>query len=177
MGTGAARAEEALWAALRQPGHFVLMRHALAPGGGDPANFRLEDCATQRNLSDAGRAQARRTGETFRARGIAEAAVFSSQWCRCLETARLLGLGDVTPLPSLNSFFDDRNQGPAYIEQLRRDLGALDLSRPAILVTHQVTITGFAGVFPASGEMVVMGRKPDGSFETLGTLAPLPTAP
>jgi phosphohistidine phosphatase SixA len=165
---------QALWAAIRQPGHVVLMRHALAPGTGDPANFRLGDCATQRNLSEAGRSQARRTGEAFRTHGIASAAIYSSQWCRCLETARLLGLGEVRELPSLNSFFGDSGQAPEATRQLNRDLAAMDLSAPVILVTHQVNITAFAGGFASSGEMVVMRRKADGGFETLGTIDPLP---
>ncbi|MCK6409580.1 MAG: histidine phosphatase family protein, partial [Thauera sp.] len=86
--TFAATAEEALWKALREGGHVALMRHAVAPGVGDPPGFRLDDCATQRNLSAAGRRQAQAIGERFRANGIATAAVFSSQWCRCLDTAR-----------------------------------------------------------------------------------------
>ena len=165
-----AQSEAELWAALRKPGHVVLMRHALAPGTGDPSNFRIDDCSTQRNLSDAGRRQARRTGEAFRANGIESAAVYSSRWCRCLETARLLGLGEVVPLPSLNSFFEERSKGPAQLRQLGRDLAEMDLSRPVVLVTHQVNVTGFSGVYPRSGEMVVMRRKPDGSFETLGEI-------
>lgn len=79
-----------LWSALRGGEHVVLMRHAVAPGTGDPAGFELDDCSTQRNLSERGREQARATGERFRANGVTDAAVYSSQWCRCLETARLL---------------------------------------------------------------------------------------
>ena len=89
--------EAALWAALRAGGHVALIRHALAPGTGDPAGFRVDDCATQRNLSPTGRAQARAIGERFRANGIDTAAVLSSQWCRCLDTARELALGEITP--------------------------------------------------------------------------------
>ena len=84
------------------------MRHATAPGTGDPAEFQLDDCATQRNLSAVGREQARATGARLRAAGITSAEVYSSQWCRCLETARLLGLGEVLELPALNSFFGER---------------------------------------------------------------------
>jgi phosphohistidine phosphatase SixA len=166
--------QEALWAAIRQPGHVVLMRHALAPGTGDPDGFRLGDCVTQRNLSEAGREQARRTGEAFREAGIASAAVYSSQWCRCLETARQLDLGEVRELPSLNSFFGDRGQASEATRQLSRDLAAMDLSGPVILVTHQVNITAFAGGFASSGEMLVMRRNADGGFETVGTIDPLP---
>ena len=97
--------DSSLWNAVQEPGHVVLIRHALAPGTGDPPEFSLRDCATQRNLSDAGREQAVRIGHRFLDNGIKNARVYSSQWCRCLETAALLDLGDVTELPALNSFF------------------------------------------------------------------------
>jgi phosphohistidine phosphatase SixA len=171
----AAQSEAELWAALRKPDHLVIMRHALAPGTGDPGNFRVDDCSTQRNLSEAGREQARRTGEAFRQNGIERAAVYSSQWCRCLETARLLGLGTVEELPALNSFFEERSKGPAQIRQLQEELRSIDLSQPVVLVTHQVNVTGFTGVYPSSGEMVVVRREPDGSFKTVGTIDPRST--
>lgn len=81
------------------------------------------------------------------------------------------------PLPSLNSFFEDRAKGPAQLDQLARDIAAMDLSQPAILVTHQVNVTGFSGVYPTSGEMVVMRRNDDGSFETVGELPARPSRP
>ena len=170
-----AQSEAELWSALREPNHFVIMRHALAPGTGDPGNFRVEDCSTQRNLSEAGREQARRTGEAFRRNGIERAAVYSSQWCRCLETARLLGLGEVKELAALNSFFEERSKGPVQIRQLQEKLRSIDLSQPVVLVTHQVNVTGFTSVYPSSGEMVVVRREPDGSFETVGTIDPRST--
>ncbi|MDX1541772.1 MAG: histidine phosphatase family protein, partial [Geminicoccaceae bacterium] len=122
----AAAADEpsALWAALRSGEAVAMMRHALAPGTGDPAEFEIDDCSTQRNLSDRGRAQARAIGQRFRANGIERAEVGSSQWCRCLETARLLGLGDVEPMPALNSFFRDRDRGPAQTTALEDHLQA-----------------------------------------------------
>ena len=86
---GAAHASEAVWDALRVPGSVVIVRHSYAPGGFDPPDSKLEDCATQRNLDDNGRAQARRMGEAFRAHGITVGAVRSSPRCRCLDTARL----------------------------------------------------------------------------------------
>ena len=156
----AARAETgeaALWAALRDGGHVALIRHALAPGTGDPPGFRVDDCATQRNLSAAGRAQARAIGERFRANGIATAAIFSSQWCRCLDTAREMGLGEAVAFPGLNSFFADRGEEAWHTAAARaliaeRAHGPL----PLVLVTHQVNITALSGVFPASGEIIVM---------------------
>ncbi|MER2552998.1 MAG: histidine phosphatase family protein [Thauera sp.] len=149
--------EAALWAALRDGGHVALIRHALAPGTGDPPEFRVEDCRTQRNLSPAGRAQARAIGERFRANGIGTAAVFSSQWCRCLDTARALALGEVTPFAGLNSFFAGRGDEARHTRAARALIaGQASGPPPRVLVTHQVNITALAGVFPAAGEIIVM---------------------
>lgn len=149
--------EAALWAALRDGGHVALMRHAIAPGVGDPAGFRLDDCTTQRKLSARGRAQARAIGERFRANGIATAAVFSSQWCRCIDTARELALGEVVAFPGLNSFFADRGEEARHTAAVRALIGERARSPlPLVLVTHQVNITALTGVFPASGEIIVL---------------------
>src|SRR5262245_7996218 len=93
-----------LWSALRDGSHLALMRHALAPGNYDPPGFRLGDCTTQRNLSDEGRAQARKAGDLFRANAISAARVFSSQWCRCIDTATLLGFGNVKGQRLINAY-------------------------------------------------------------------------
>jgi Histidine phosphatase superfamily (branch 1) len=106
-----ARADD--WAAARADGAILLMRHAIAPGTGDPSGFDLGDCATQRSLSDEGRAQARDTGAAIREAGIAVTHVLTSQWCRCRDTARLLNLGPVQDWPSLNSFFEVRSTAAA----------------------------------------------------------------
>lgn len=143
-------------AALRQGMAVALVRHATAPGGGDPADFRLGDCSTQRNLSDEGRTEARALGARLRDAGIGQAQVYSSQWCRCLQTAELLGLGEVEPLPILNSFFSDRSRGPGQTEALRRLIAEPDDGPPRIFVTHQVNISALTGVFPRSGEIVVV---------------------
>jgi len=87
--TAAAEATDAVWEAMREPGSFVVLRHSYAPGGFDPPAARLDDCSTQRNLDERGRAQARRISEAFRQRGIAVGAVLSSLRCRCLDTGRL----------------------------------------------------------------------------------------
>lgn len=159
--TGPARADDPL-ALLARPGHLAIMRHADAPGGGDPGGFRLDDCTTQRNLGPLGRAQAIRLGERLRAAGIAQPRVFTSQWCRTRETARLLGFGPPDDLPFLNSFFATRDTGPAKTEALRAWIAAAPLDRPTILVTHQVNITALTGIFPASGELLVLRRTPQG---------------
>lgn len=158
---------------LRRPGTIALIRHATAPGTNDPAGFRLEDCATQRNLSAEGRAQAGRIGELFRANGMVAAEVYSSQWCRCLDTASLMGLGEVRPQPLLNSFFQDRSREAAQIEALRQWIGELDLAKPTVFVTHQVVVTALSQVFPGSGEIVAMQRAADGRLSVQGRL---PTA-
>lgn len=147
---------------LAQGGWVLLMRHAQTVAGtGDPPNFRIGDCATQRNLSDAGRAQARRTGEALRAAGVRIDRTLSSQWCRCEDTARL-AFGAFESAPALNSFFDAPGQGTAQNEAVLRLLGALPAQGNVALVTHQVNITGLTGVYPASGELVAarltMGR-------------------
>ncbi|TWA87644.1 phosphohistidine phosphatase SixA [Azospirillum brasilense] len=139
-------------------GLILLMRHAEAPGVGDPPNFQLRDCATQRNLDANGREQARRTGDLLRRIAAGRpTAVHSSQWCRCLETARLLGAGPVQELPALNSFFERRQEQEAQIATLRRFLAGLPADGgPVVLVTHQVVVTALTGVFPASAEAVLL---------------------
>ncbi|WP_282606989.1 histidine phosphatase family protein [Pelagibius sp. Alg239-R121] len=162
--------ETKLWQALASERHVVLMRHATAPGTGDPSNFALRDCATQRNLSDEGRAQAARIGARFRAAGIASARVLSSQWCRCLETAKLLGLGPVEELASLNSFFSHPDRRAAATQALKDWLIAQPLEGPIVLVTHQVNITALTGIYPRSGEMVILQRIGDGGLLAAGRI-------
>ncbi len=163
------------WQRLRNKpvGYVVLLRHAEAPGSGDPPNFRLGDCSTQRNLSPQGRAQARRIGQAFRQRQIAIAQVSSSQWCRCLETAELLQLGSVKPLPLLNSFFQKRQNGSRQTAELRQ-LIQRHRQTPGVLflVTHQVNITGISGIVPPSGGAVVMKASDRGTVEVIGELPP-----
>jgi len=173
--TTPARASDEVAAKLAEPGHIAIMRHALAPGGGDPANFTLDDCSTQRNLSEAGRRQARRTGDFLRSVGVEQARVFSSQWCRCLDTAELLDLGPVEPLPALNSFFRDRERGPEQTQALREKIAGMDLSQPVVMVTHQVNITSLTSVFPSSGEIVVLRRLDEGEIDVVGTVDPRST--
>ena len=165
---------ERLWSALATPGHVVLMRHADAPGTGDPAAFRIDDCTTQRNLGERGRGQARRLGDEFRRRAIPVALVLTSQWCRTRETAELMALGPIEDEPAaLNSFFGRPGEREAATAALRRKLATLPPNAAAVvMVTHQVNITALTGVFPASGEMVVLRRDPQGDTVTVGRLPP-----
>ncbi|MBO6560914.1 MAG: histidine phosphatase family protein [Nisaea sp.] len=162
-----ARASATGWTLLEEPRTVAIMRHAIAPGGGDPAGFRLGDCSTQRNLDETGREQAQRIGAAVREAGVEIDRVMSSQWCRCLETARLLGLGDVEELPSLNSFFQDRSTAGAQTAETRRFLAALPAGETVFLVTHQVNITALTDVFPASGEVLLLRIGTDGQTEVL----------
>jgi phosphohistidine phosphatase SixA len=148
------------------------MRHAVTvPGVGDPPGFRLDDCATQRNLSDTGRGDARRIGETFRARGVPIGRVLSSRWCRCLETARL-AFGTVEPWPPLDSFFDDRSREPEQTRVVRQLVGERPATGNLILVTHQVNIAALTGIFPAPGELIVLTPQGGGTFRAAGRLSP-----
>lgn len=156
VGPSQAADEVAAWQALSEDGWVVLMRHALAPGTGDPAGFELGDCTTQRNLSEDGRAQARAIGERFREQGVEVGAVRSSRWCRCLETARLLALGDVVPTPALDSFFRRQERAEAQTARVREMIEAWEGPGTLVLVTHQVNITALTGVYPRSGELLVL---------------------
>jgi broad specificity phosphatase PhoE len=141
--------------------HVILLRHARAPGTGDPPNFRLGDCSTQRNLSQEGRDQAARIGVRLRAAGLATTAAYSSQWCRCLETARNLGVGPVVELPALNSFFQSPEVEQKHTRSMRAWIASADLGRPVVLVTHQVNITALTGIVPAEGEILILRRERD----------------
>lgn len=131
-----------------------LMRHALAPGTGDPAGFTLDDCRTQRNLDARGRAQAEAIGEALQAKGIRPDRLLSSAWCRCRETAERLDLGAVEIVPELNSFYERPGESASQTGATLALLESLEGS--SILVTHQVNITALTGIYPRSGEIVVV---------------------
>jgi phosphohistidine phosphatase SixA len=166
-----AGSEEAGWEALSK-GAIVLFRHALAPGTGDPASFTLEDCSTQRNLNDEGRAQARRIGVEFRGRNLEVAAVLTSQWCRCRETAELAFPAQAVDAPAFNSFFQDRSSGPAQtgaaLNLLKQRQNGSDA---VVVITHQVNITALTDVFPRSGEGIVIRIEED-DVEVVGRITP-----
>jgi len=174
-GAGQRTASE-LWDLLESGGHVALIRHAQAPGFGDPPGFRLDDCATQRNLSDQGRDQAPRIGQAFRDNGVAVDSVLSSEWCRCLETAALLGLGPVERFPALNSFFEMRENRDPQIKILVPWVRDARPEGVFVLVTHQVVISALTGVGAGSGEIVVVRPRGDTSgdspLEVLGRIPP-----
>lgn len=155
-----------------QPGRVLMLRHARAPGFGDPPEFVIGDCASQRNLDAAGRAQARELGRQLRLAGVRSASVFSSQWCRARETAELLDLGPVQPLPALNSFFDRPRDREPILDRLRHFLATLPADGgPTILVTHQVVINAFTDAWPASGGGSVFQLNGSGAPTWIGAIA------
>ena len=158
---------------LNEPGHALLLRHALAPGVGDPAGFTLGDCSTQRNLSAKGRQQARQIGDRLRAAGISQASVFSSHWCRCLETASLIGLGKPQPLAAIDSFFqsaepDAKSKATSALRQHLAD-GRQQAAR--IYITHQVNLTALLGGFAASGHGYLVKINQQGDAEIISEFA------
>lgn len=162
----------ASWQVLTEPRTHILMRHTEAPGTGDPDGFQLGVCATQRNLSDAGRDQARRIGKEIKDQGIKVDHVLTSQWCRASETAALLDVGRVVEDAALNSFFGAPEDGMEQSADVKRRLSEFDpKGERAVLVTHQVNITALTGVFPASGEMIVV-RVSEDDVEVLARLVP-----
>ncbi|MDR5885764.1 histidine phosphatase family protein [Vreelandella janggokensis] len=163
------QANEAIWQSLEEGGLVVLMRHALAPGIGDPPGFERGRCETQRNLSGEGRAQARAIGEAFHERDIPIGAVYSSRWCRALDTADLMELGDVEPAPWLDSFFRGRGDRDVITQAALEQIAAWEKSGNMLLVTHQVNISALTGRGVGSGEMVVVRPTADG-LEVVGRL-------
>jgi broad specificity phosphatase PhoE len=171
MAAAGAGAADRLAEQLDTGGRVLMIRHALAPGSGDPPGFRVGDCSTQRNLNDRGREQARDIGKWLRDRGIDSARVYSSQWCRCLETAALIDLGSVVELPALNSFFQRPQDREPNLSALRAFLA----DQPAdggliVLVTHYVTISGIAGVGVGSGEGVVLQLNGKKGYDVVGRM-------
>lgn len=163
-------ASDEAWHALRQGGTVALFRHARAPGTGDPPNFRLEDCSTQRNLSAEGRQQAQAIGEQFRTQQIPVERVLSSRWCRALDTARLAFGNRTEPSPPLDSFFSGRHQEEAQTRALRQIVETWSSRGVLVLVTHQVNITALTGAFPGEGEMLVLRPKSGAGFDLVGRI-------
>lgn len=161
----------AIWAALKNGGHVVLLRHAATvPGIGDPPGYKLNDCKTQRNLSDAGREQSRAWGKAFARHNIPVGGVFSSAWCRCIDTARL-AFGKVDTWPALNSHFDSPETAALQAEQTKGGMPVrMQKGKNLVLVTHQVNITTLSGRSPAMGEAIIM-RHDGNAWQFVGQLS------
>lgn len=167
-----ARAGEAeAWSALRAGRHIALMRHADAPGGfGDPPGFKVEDCATQRNLSAKGRTDARKIGARLKSEGITFEAILSSPWCRCIDTATLLDLGPVKTEPTFGNAFVLRDQRESLTSGARAVIEQWTGSGTLLVVTHGANIQALTGIQPASGEIVVVRGGYGGGREAVGRL-------
>jgi len=172
VATGSARADKAAaWAALRQGGVVALMRHGDAPGVGDPEGWRLDDCTTQRNLSERGRDEARSVGARLRAERIAIARVLSSPWCRCVDTATLVGVGPVQVEPAFANAFVLSDRRETLREGGQTVIGRWRGPGVLLVVTHGENIRALTGRSPATAEIVVVALRADGTLREIGSLA------
>ena len=146
------------WAALAKGGHVALIRHGNAPGRGDPAGVKIDDCKTQRNLDEAGREQSRALGKVFRDRGVRVARILSSPWCRCLETARLMAVGDVET--SMALLPDREPANPVRRLELKEIISSWRGPGTLVLVTHGFTVQALFGFIPSSAEVLVVKPRP-----------------
>jgi phosphohistidine phosphatase SixA len=163
--------EPEAWTALRAGRHVALMRHTDAPGGaGDPAGFRVDDCATQRNLSAKGRADALRIGARLRSEGIAVERLLSSPWCRCMDTATLLELGPVETYSTFGNVVVLSDQREVLIAGARAVIDKWSGSGILLVVTHGANIAALTGISPASGEIVVVRSGSGGGSKPVGRL-------
>jgi broad specificity phosphatase PhoE len=162
-----APATESVWDALRAPGSVVIVRHSYAPGSFDPPTARLDDCSTQRNLDEGGRAQARRIGEAFHQHGITVGAVLSSPRCRCLDTGRL-AFGRVEAWNVLQGALNDTELRHRQVVEIRRRIAAHRDGPPLVLVTHGSVVADLTDLTIRMGAFVVLRRAPDGTHAVVG---------
>lgn len=169
LACSAAKADEALWKLVAGGGQVLFIRHAeTTPGVGDPQGFKLEDCATQRNLSAAGRDQARRMGAEFRRRGIPVGEVLASPWCRCIDTAKL-AFGDSRPWTPLSNLFGRQAEAEPQVRAMRARIAAYRGRTNLVLVSHGSTAAALTGEHPAMGEFLVLTPASSG-FRVAGRL-------
>jgi phosphohistidine phosphatase SixA len=166
---GSAAGAQSVWDVLRTPGSVVVLRHSYAPGGFDPPDARLEDCSTQRNLDENGRAQAARIGEAFRKNAVAVGRVLSSPRCRCLDTARL-AFGRAQPWEVLQGALNETELRRRRLAETKQVIDAHRDSAPLVLVTHGSVVTDLTGLNIRMGEFVVLHRAPDGTHTVAGQL-------
>jgi len=165
--------ELAIWDQLQgtnPKGYVLLMRHALAPGVGDPENFNVNDCSTQRNLNDEGRQDARDIGQWLQRREVKILRVESSRWCRAKETAELLNIGKVRPNRNLDSLFEETNleSHPQTANIKKRIQSHRNTRGLLVFVGHFVNFQAVAGVSLDSGEGVLIKATPSGEFKVMG---------
>ena len=166
------QAADEFWTAVKKPGAIVLLRHSHAPDTPPDSDLtNLKNCTTQRNLDDAGRAQARRIGDEFRKNGIKRLAIHSSQYCRSLDTARLVNLGPVKGLPVLNQeFFAKPFALREAADKTKQFMKGLSGKQTTLLVSHVSNIQAIAGVNLTSGEMAVVTINKAGEVTVAGRL-------
>ncbi|MBC5766105.1 histidine phosphatase family protein [Ramlibacter albus] len=168
---GVTHADEATWNLLKRGGQVVLVRHAsTTPGVGDPEGMKLDDCSTQRNLSDEGRAEAKRLGDALRAHNIVVGEVLSSPWCRCRETARIAVGREGRTEAALGNLFGRREQEAKQVAQLKPLVARVPAQGNTIMFTHGSTVYALTGVQPAQGEMVVLTPQAGGGFKLAGRI-------
>lgn len=161
------------WDALHQGGVLIVMRHAATEGGiGDPPGFQLGDCTTQRNLSPEGRAQAQRFGALLAARGVRPVAIYSSAWCRCVDTAALaFPAQPAQHLAALDSLFADGRRHAAQTAALRAAAAHIGNSGVTVWITHQVNATALTGEVPGMGEALILRPDGAGGLRLMGRLS------
>ena len=173
LGQSAMANELAIWDKLQgtnPKGYVLLLRHTIAPGVGDPENFKLNDCSTQRNLSQLGRDDAKAVGDWLKRRDIKISRVESSRWCRAKETAQLLGIGKVRLNSNLDSLFESADPAKA-IQTVRVKKQIVDWRNKSgllVLVGHFVNIGAVAGVGVGSGEGVLVKADSKGKITVVG---------
>jgi broad specificity phosphatase PhoE len=169
----AVQADEALWAKLKSGGNVLLIRHAATEAGlGDPPNFFLGDCRTQRNLSEAGREEARRVGRALKWRAVAVSEVRASQWCRTLETAELAFGHPPVPWEALNSLHKDPDREAERTRAVAALVATVRPPQNVALVTHNFNIRALTGISPSTAEVIAV-RSEGGKVVVVGRL-PLP---
>jgi len=164
-----AHGADTVWDALREPGSVVIVRHSYAPGTFDPPDAKLEDCSTQRNLDETGRAQARRLGEAFQNNGIAVGSVLSSPRCRCLDTARL-AFGQAKSWDVLQGSLRNEDLRRRQLVQIRNAIAEHTSGPPLVLVTHGSVVTDLTGLDVRMGAFVALRRSGDGRHTVAGQL-------
>jgi broad specificity phosphatase PhoE len=166
---------DAAWAALAKGGHVALVRHAIAPGATDePPGFTLDDCATQRNLDDEGRAQAAELGATFRTHGISVGRVISSPWCRCKDTATEMGFATFTTERAVGGMFPSPERRAEQLATFRQIVRAWRGPGTLLVVTHGTTIHALTGVSAYQAETVVLAPQTADTtgFSVVGSIPP-----
>ena len=166
--TSQINASEQAWNLAQEGDKIILIRHSLAPGGGDPAGFKIDDCKTQRNLNRTGINQSKKIGKLFKKNKVPVDQVLSSQWCRCKDTAKY-AFGNFKEFTALNSTFQspyDKNEGN-QLNELYDFVSKWDgKGKNLVLVTHYSIITAVTNAVPSSGEIVITNK----DFDVLGSI-------